>query len=162
MLSRRGKLKVKLEAEEKADLDQLRKMPAGVARKSLKDVRAEYEQMRMKRIEEQQKEAEERMLQHWKINNPEYREVFPYVPKSCILYDSSLSDHMFCINVLRLWISIKLFSCFLLQLQCKKRFEMVQKAWGDQKVEKEERESAERRQEEIRIRVEAEKVDQSF
>ncbi len=35
---------------------------------------------------------------------------------------------------------------------------MVQKAWGDQKVEKEEREAAERRQEEIRLRVEAEKV----
>ncbi len=79
LLSRRGKLKVKLEAEEKADLEQLRKMPAGVARKSLKDVREEYERMRMERIEAEQKEAEERMLQHWKINNPEYREVIPSI-----------------------------------------------------------------------------------
>jgi hypothetical protein len=35
---------------------------------------------------------------------------------------------------------------------------MVQKAWGEQKCEKEKQEEAERRQEEIRIRVEAEKA----
>ena len=87
------------------------------AQKTLKDVREEYEQLKVQRMEEQQKEAEEKMLQHWKINNPEYRE-----------------------------------------LQCKKRFEMVQKAWDVQKAEKQEMEDGQRRQEEIRLRVEAEKT----
>lgn len=103
-------------AEESHDLEQMRKLPAGVARKSSTDIRQEYEKMKMQRIEEQQKEADEKMLHHWKINNPEYRE-----------------------------------------LQCKKRFEMVQKAWDDQLSKKKEIEEAERRQEEIRLRVEAEK-----
>ena len=57
------------------------------------------------------------MIHHWKINNPDYRE-----------------------------------------LQCKKRFEMVQKAWDEQKAEKDQKEAAEKRHEEIRIRVEAEKA----
>jgi len=84
---------------------------------SLKDVRKEYEKMKLQRMEENQKEADEKMLQHWRINNPEYR-----------------------------------------QLQCKKRFEMVQKAWDEQRTEKQKIEDAEKRQEEIRIRVEAEKA----
>ena len=57
------------------------------------------------------------MLQHWRINNPEYRKV-----------------------------------------QCQKRYEMVQKAWDEQRIAKERAEEAEKRQEEIRIRVEAEKT----
>lgn len=44
------------------------------------------------------------------------------------------------------------------QLQCKKRFEMVQKAWDSQRAEKQQIEESEKRQEEIRIRVEAEKA----
>jgi ribosomal protein L22 len=61
--------------EEKVNQDMIRKMPTGTKRKSLKNVREEYEAMRMQRMEEQQKEAEEKMVQHWRINNPEYREV---------------------------------------------------------------------------------------
>merc|ERR1712045_657408 len=87
-----------------------------MGQKSLKDVRTEYEEMKLKRIEEEDKEAEEKMVHHWKINNPDYRE-----------------------------------------LQCKKRFEMVQKAWDEQKAQKEAKELAEQRHEEIRLRVEAEK-----
>lgn len=76
LLSRRNKLRTKLEAEEADDLDKIRKIPIGnSAQKSLRDVRLEYEKMKMQRMEEQQKEAEEKMLQHWRINNPEYREV---------------------------------------------------------------------------------------
>ena len=44
------------------------------------------------------------------------------------------------------------------ELQCKKRFEMVQKAWDEQRAEKDKKEAAEKRHEEIRIRVEAEKA----
>ena len=44
-----------------------------VVQKSLKDVRTEYEEMKSKRIEEEDKEAEEKMVHHWKINNPDYR-----------------------------------------------------------------------------------------
>ena len=116
LLGRRTKLRNKLEAEESRDLENIRKIPVG-AQKSLKSVREEYEKMKMKRMEEQQKEAEEKMLQHWRINNPEYR-----------------------------------------QVQCQKRYEMVQKAWDEQRVEKEKAENAEKRAEEIRIRVEAEKT----
>lgn len=76
LLSRRNKLRTKLEAEEVEDLDKIRKIPLGIsAQKSLRDVRQEYEKMKLQRMEEQQKEAEEKMLQHWRINNPEYREV---------------------------------------------------------------------------------------
>merc|ERR1711953_372325 len=94
LLSRRNKLRSKLDLEDAEDLNKIRKMPLK-AQKTLKDVREEYEQLKVQRMEEQQKEAEEKMLQHWRINNPEYRE-----------------------------------------LQCKKRFEMVQKAWDVQKAEK--------------------------
>ena len=116
LLGRRTKLRNKLEAEESRDLANIRKIPVGT-QKSLKSVREEYEKMKVKRMEEQQKEAEEKMLQHWRINNPEYR-----------------------------------------QVQCQKRYEMVQKAWDEQRIEKEKAEDAEKRAEEIRIRVEAEKT----
>lgn len=117
LLSRRAKLRAMLEKEEREYLDQMRQLPPGKKRQSFKDVKAEYEQMKERRMQEQQKEAEEKMLQHWKINNPDFRE-----------------------------------------LQCKKRYEMVQKAWGEQKLEKEAKEEAEHRIEEIRLRVEAEKA----
>ena len=112
--SRRSKLRSKLEAEDQINLEKIKRLP--VVQKTLKDVRSEYEEMKLKRIEEQEKEAEEKMIHHWKINNPDYRE-----------------------------------------LQCKKRFEMVQKAWDEQKAQKDAKELAEQRHEEIRLRVEAEK-----
>lgn len=76
-MSRRNKLQRKLSDEDAYDLERIRKIPIGKAgsQKSLKDVREEYEKMKQQRMEEQQKEAEEKMLQHWRINNPEYREV---------------------------------------------------------------------------------------
>ena len=43
--------------------------------KSLYDLRDDYERLQSLRFERQQKEAEEKMLQHWRINNPDYREV---------------------------------------------------------------------------------------
>ena len=43
--------------------------------KSLFDLRNDYERLQSLRYERQQKEAEEKMLQHWRINNPDFREV---------------------------------------------------------------------------------------
>ena len=43
--------------------------------KSLYDLRNDYERLQSLRYERQQKEAEEKMLQHWRINNPDFREV---------------------------------------------------------------------------------------
>jgi len=118
LMRRRHLLRAKLDAEESENLEKMRKLPIGQTKtQSLKDVRKEYEKMKLQRMEENQKEADEKMLQHWRINNPEYR-----------------------------------------QLQCKKRFEMVQKAWDEQRTEKQRIEEAEKRQEEIRLRVEAEKA----
>merc|ERR1712018_341716 len=99
--------RAKLDAEESENLEKMRKLPIGQTKTqtSLKDVRKEYEKMKLQRMEENQKEADEKMLQHWRINNPEYR-----------------------------------------QLQCKKRFEMVQKAWDEQRTGKQRIEEAEKRQ----------------
>ena len=48
--------------------------------KSLYDLRNDYERLQSLRYERQQKEAEEKMLQHWRINNPDFREVeFKYI-----------------------------------------------------------------------------------
>lgn len=69
--SRRSKLRSKLETEDQINLEKIKRMP--VVQKSLKDVRTEYEEMKLKRIEEEDKEAEEKMVHHWKINNPDYR-----------------------------------------------------------------------------------------
>jgi len=119
LMRRRHQLRAKLDAEETENLEKIRKMPIGSSKSqpTLKDVRNEYEKLKDQRMAENQKDSDEKMLQHWRINNPEYR-----------------------------------------QLQCKKRFEMVQKAWDNQRTEKERIEDAEKRQEEIRIRVEAEKA----
>lgn len=74
-MTRRARLRNKLETEDKKNLKELRKLPTSKTQRSLKDVQAQYEEMRLHRMEEQQKESEEKMLQHWRLNNPEYREV---------------------------------------------------------------------------------------
>jgi len=77
LLRRRHQLRVKLDAEESENLEKIRKLPIGQTKTqpSLKDVRKEYEKMKLQRMEENQKEADEKMLQHWRINNPEYRQL---------------------------------------------------------------------------------------
>ena len=76
-MRRRHQLKVKLELEESENLEKIRKLPIGRTKSqpSLKDVRKEYEKMKLQRMEENQKEADEKMLQYWRINNPEYRQL---------------------------------------------------------------------------------------
>jgi len=44
-------------------------------RSTLHDLRNDYERLQAQRYERQQKDAEEKMLQHWRINNPEFREL---------------------------------------------------------------------------------------
>ena len=73
LLVRRNRLKVLYE-EERATLQlELDRLPAGTER-PIKDLRAEREKRRREREEVLRKEAELKMLQHWKINNPGFRE----------------------------------------------------------------------------------------
>lgn len=44
-------------------------------RATLHDLRNDYERLQSIRYERQEKEAEEKMLQHWRINNPEFRQL---------------------------------------------------------------------------------------
>ena len=66
LLTRRHRLRAKLEEEDKVHLQKIKHLP--VVQKSLRDVQSEYEDMRLKRIEEQQKEAEEKMVSFAKIS----------------------------------------------------------------------------------------------
>lgn len=43
--------------------------------RSLSDLRDDYERLQAARMERLQREAEEKMLLHWKINHPDLREV---------------------------------------------------------------------------------------
>ena len=61
------------EAEKAALQDELDLLPAGTE-KPVSDLRAEREKMRREREEVLRKEAELKMLQHWKINNPGFRD----------------------------------------------------------------------------------------
>ena len=77
LLRRRNLLRAKLDAEEGENLEKIRKLPIGQTKSqpSLKDVRKEYEKLKLQRMEENQKESDEKMAQHWRINNPEYRQL---------------------------------------------------------------------------------------
>ena len=69
--------RAKLDAEETENLEKIKKMPIGSSKSqpSLKDVRNEYEKLKEQRMAENQKDSDEKMLQHWRINNPEYRQL---------------------------------------------------------------------------------------
>lgn len=72
LLGRRNKLKVLYAKEKEMYQEELEKLPSGV--KPIHDMRSEREKMRKEREEVMKKEAEIKMLQHWKINNPKFRE----------------------------------------------------------------------------------------
>ena len=72
LLGRRNRLAALLEAESAALQAELELLPAGTE-KPVSDLRAEREKMRKEREEVLRKEAELKMLQHWKINNPAFR-----------------------------------------------------------------------------------------
>ena len=63
------------EFEEEQKLNRKSQRTRAANTKSLYDLRNDYERLQFLRFERQQKEAEEKMLQHWRINNPDYREV---------------------------------------------------------------------------------------
>ena len=63
------------EFEEELKLNRKSQRTRAANTKSLYDLRNDYERLQFLRFERQQKEAEEKMLQHWRINNPDYREV---------------------------------------------------------------------------------------
>lgn len=72
LLGRRNKLKVLYSKEKEMYQEELEKLPSGV--KPINDMRVEREKMKREREEVMKKEAEIKMLQHWKINNPRFRE----------------------------------------------------------------------------------------
>ena len=61
--------------EEEQKLNRKNQRARAANAKSLYDLRDDYERLQSLRFERQQKESEEKMLQHWRINNPDYREV---------------------------------------------------------------------------------------
>jgi len=63
------------EFEEELKLNRKSQRTRAANTKSLYDLRNDYERLQFLRFERQQKEAEEKMLQHWRINNPDYREL---------------------------------------------------------------------------------------
>ena len=63
------------EYEQELKLSRTSQRARAAVGKSLYDLRDDYERLQSLRFERQQKEAEEKMLQHWRINNPDFREV---------------------------------------------------------------------------------------
>ena len=74
LLVRRQRLKELLHKEAKQFEEELALLKNG-NRPRLNQLRSVKEVMMREKMEEQKREAEEKMLQHWKINNPEFREV---------------------------------------------------------------------------------------
>lgn len=67
--------KKEFEAEMRLNRTSRHARAAASPRSTLHDLRNDYERLQMLRYERQQKESEEKMLQHWRINNPEFREM---------------------------------------------------------------------------------------
>ena len=84
--SRRARLKKLLTEEAEQHREEMRRLSAsGAARLgsgqkegalSVEGLRAKREALAEARRAEQRKEAEEKMLQHWKLNNPDFRQVW--------------------------------------------------------------------------------------
>ena len=70
LLGRRQRLKALLATENEELQKELDSLPSGS--KPITDLRLEREKMRKEREEVMRKEAELKMLQHWKINNPRF------------------------------------------------------------------------------------------
>lgn len=75
LLVRREKLKQLLENDRIQYQVELKELPLSSKSKSLHELRDEKALLRKKKEEELNKEAEQKMLQHWKLNNPEFRQV---------------------------------------------------------------------------------------
>ena len=82
--SRRARLKKLLSDEAEEHREEMRRLAAsgGAARAgqresamSVEGLRAKREALAEARRAEQRKEADEKMLQHWKLNNPDFRQV---------------------------------------------------------------------------------------
>ena len=72
LLGRRQRLKALLADEEEGHRAEMAALPSGV--QPITDLRAEREKMRKEREEVMRKEAELKMMQHWKINNGRFRD----------------------------------------------------------------------------------------
>lgn len=72
--ARREKLRHLLETEAKAFALEKENVRA-TGRLDLAELRNARDALRKKRLQELEAEAEDKMLQHWKLNNPQFREV---------------------------------------------------------------------------------------
>lgn len=80
LMFRREKLRQLLADENDRLQAELASMPlkfrtSSSMRPSVEELREARERLRRERMEEQEQEAKEKMLQHWKLNNPDFREV---------------------------------------------------------------------------------------
>ncbi len=79
LLVRRERLRQMLERERQDYEEELRRMArcnGGGGEGGIVDLRIAREEMRRTKEQEMKREAEEKMRQHFKINNPEFREVY--------------------------------------------------------------------------------------
>ena len=74
LLGRRARLRALLDKEKEELEKELRELPCKEVGQE-RDFKADLERLRREKEEQQKKEAELKMLQHWKINNPQFREV---------------------------------------------------------------------------------------
>jgi len=74
LLGRRARLRELLDGEKEELEKELREMPGKQVTRE-RDFKSDLERLRRDKEEEQKKEAELKMLQHWKINNPQFREL---------------------------------------------------------------------------------------
>ena len=75
--SRRERLRKLLSDEAEQHREQMRRGAAAsaAASSSADELRAKRAALAEARRDEQRKEADEKMLQHWKLNNPDFRQV---------------------------------------------------------------------------------------
>ena len=73
--SRRERLRKLLSDEAEQHREQMRRGTAAAVASSADELRAKRAVLAEARRDEQRKEADEKMLQHWKLNNPDFRQV---------------------------------------------------------------------------------------
>ena len=88
VLVRRERLRQLLARDNEQYEAELRSMPiqerSSSQRPTIEELREAKERMRRERMEQQEKAANEKMLQHWKLNNPDFREVGSEIKSSVI------------------------------------------------------------------------------
>ena len=79
ILGRRERLRQLFAAEKEQYEEELTCLPirqrTSSQKPTIEELREAKERLRQERMRDQEAEAKEKMLQHWKLNNPDFREV---------------------------------------------------------------------------------------